>query len=140
LSQVGPIIEVGAGAGYWASLLAARGVDIIATDATPVSLSADPFGRTAVHFPVGIAAAADAAASDSNRTMLLVWPPHSLSMAADALDAYEGRHVAVVGEHGEATADERFFDILHADFELLRWVPVPQWGGVRDDLTIWYRR
>ncbi|GGM06463.1 methyltransferase domain-containing protein [Dactylosporangium sucinum] len=31
----GPILETGAGTGYWAALLRARGVDVVATDAAP---------------------------------------------------------------------------------------------------------
>ena len=48
LEHFGPIVEVGAGKGYWASLLAARGVDVVAYDAMPPP---DAFARVAVGGP-----------------------------------------------------------------------------------------
>ena len=35
IAAVGPIVEIGAGTGYWAWLLQKRGVDVVAYDATP---------------------------------------------------------------------------------------------------------
>lgn len=35
IAALGPIVEMGSGAGYWASLLRERGVDVVAYDAKP---------------------------------------------------------------------------------------------------------
>lgn len=140
IAALGPVNEVAAGTGYWAKLLAERGVDVLASDWTPVRLPHDPFGRTASHFPVARAGAAASARAHPERALLLAWPPYAKPMAAEALAAYAGTSLALVGEHDEATADEDFFVRLERDWVLEQWVPIPQWARTRDDLTIWRRR
>lgn len=41
LGKLAPLIEVGAGVGYWAHLLQARGIDVLATDIKPTACSGD---------------------------------------------------------------------------------------------------
>jgi hypothetical protein len=154
IASYGPIVEIGAGTGYWASLLRIRGCDVIAYDR---------FGED-FHkwFPGGHygdvrRGDVDQASEHADRTLLLVWPPMS-SMALDALTAYEtagGRRLVYVGEgHGGCTADVEFFARLgqeyydedgneHVDPSSWRQVaelPIPQWDGIHDWLTVYERQ
>lgn len=94
-----PVRQVGAGTGYWASLLNASGVDVVAYDSAPVD-SAQRNGHHVVStgtapgqgmtnappfFSVAHADAADAAAAHPGRALLLCWPPPEVATGvADA--------------------------------------------------------
>ncbi|MGH3211304.1 MAG: hypothetical protein ACRDNO_26460 [Trebonia sp.] len=105
LARHGPLLECGAGTGYWAALLRARGVDVLASDLAPPGIPADhatgdtegvatasdaayPTGRSPAGnryhgsgrrawTEVQVADAVDAvrAARASGRTLFLGWPP-----------------------------------------------------------------
>lgn len=94
LAELSPICDLGCGTGYWASLLAKAGAEVLAVDAHP-PLGAENrwhrtegklFGRQATirHF-VDIVLG-DAATFDvpSSHTLMLCWPPYDSSMAAAA--------------------------------------------------------
>jgi hypothetical protein len=139
------VLEIGAGTGYWAMLLAFLGADIRAYD--------DGSGRYmfegASHGPrkIGkwhpvsrenhIRALAE---QPRERTLLLVWPDMS-SMAAEALENYKGRTIAYVGEDsGGCNADDRFFELLEKEWVLQVESQIPQWYGVHDRFFLWQRR
>lgn len=151
----GGLVEVGAGTGFWASLLAARGVDVRAYDAAPVDCGLHNghhslAGSTELPPPflqVLRRSAVDAAAAHPGRALLLCWPPpeegdalHGGSMAADALAAYRGDTVCFVGEGAPgvadavaspATAGPLFFGALARDWTMQAHVPLPRWPSVR---------
>lgn len=164
--HAGPrVVEVGAGAGYWAWQLAQRGVDVLAYDADPPDLRVNHYhapGRGPDGMPDGlretwhpVLCAEDAAASaiHSDRTLLLCWPPYDSPMAADTLAAYTGDRVVYIGEGpGGCTGDDRFHRMLgfagwdadEAD-PSAEWVEVAdhapvQWWGIHDRITVYDRR
>ncbi len=107
--DLGPVVEIGAGTGYWSKLLRERGGNVVAYD-----LMGDKWAKW---FPDGLLdrvelGDVDMAGKHADRTLLLVWPPYSSPMAFDALVAYEkagGRHVVYVGEgQGGCTGDDDF--------------------------------
>lgn len=155
--DLGPVVEIGAGTGYWAKLLRERGGDVAAYD-----LLGEKWAKW---FPDGLLdrvdlGDVDMAAKHADRTLLLVWPPYGTSMAYDALTAYEdagGHHVVYVGEGpGGCTADDDFHDRItascdecrynddepcptgghHAVWRKAREITIPQWEGIRDYMTI----
>lgn len=136
LARLAPIVEVGAGGGYWAGMLRARGVDVLAYDRRPASLPwADRAWSTVERDGEGVAG------EHPGRTLFLCWPPLGEPMAANALRAYRGRHVVYVGEGpGGCTADDSFHDLLCQHFELVEEVDIPQWPGIHDCLEVWRRR
>ena len=138
-----PIVEVGAGTGYWAHLLEQMGVDVIAYDSNPPSEERwngwhpDATTWTTVH----TADAGVAAAKHPDRSLFICWPPREDPMAADALAAYEGDTVLYIGEWiGATCADIRFFELLDDEFEDVEGVLVPQWLGMNDRLLVFRRR
>jgi hypothetical protein len=116
----GPVVEIGAGTGYWARLLADRGVDVVAYDRHPHACSCGTHprwcGRSLQEwFPVRLAPA-EVAALHPDRTLLIIWPPPNDPMAATGLEAHRlagGRIVARVddGAYG-CSADDTYYQML----------------------------
>lgn len=150
------VLDVGAGTGFWASLLAARGVDATACDSLPVGEAfnghhALPGGGMSPPFcPVDRCSAATAAAAAGRRTLLLCWPPSETadadappgqqSMAFDALRAFPGTTCVYVGEEPAtgACAGPRFGEALaHDGWALVKTLPLPRWPGASDSLFIY---
>jgi hypothetical protein len=161
----GGVVELGAGTGYWASLLAANDVDVVAYDRAPAQ-SADNkwFHSSDEWFPVQ---AADETVVDrhADRTLLIVWPTRDETWPGDALERFHtagGRTVIYVGDApGGPTGDDRFHRLLGdldhcvaCDYGVLdrpcvcdvptHWakvahVALPHWPGRHDDLLV-YRR
>lgn len=128
----GPLIEVGAGTGYWAWLLRQAGADIVAYDR---AVEAPPFwSEVSLGGPERVAEHAD-------RTLFLCWPPMGEPLAADCLSVYRGERVLSIGERGEAarTGDARFRELLARDFAEERQLGLPCWPGFTDCLTVYQR-
>lgn len=92
IAAFAPLIEVGAGKGYWARLLQGRGVDIIPFDKFLPS-------KKAMWTPVrrgGPEVLSTAHAS--GRALLLCYPDEAESMAAACLDHFTGEYIIHVGE------------------------------------------
>jgi len=134
----GPIVEVFAGTGSWASLIKKAGGDIIATDSLP--------GRNhwcKVEEPytdISQLDAVKAAKMYPERMLFMSWPPMN-EAAYRCLRAYRGTRLAYIGEDaGGCTATDDFF----AELEDPRWlleetIRIPQWFGLHDTLDF-YRR
>lgn len=131
IAKLSPIIEIGAGRGYWAALISKAGGDIMAYDIKPP--------RTVYHrvFRGG----PERAAKTQARCLFLCWPIYSDSMACECLQNFQGRYLAYVGESRDGcTADDDFYEMREQDWELQQSIVIPQWWGLHDDLTIWRRR
>lgn len=61
-------------------------------------------------------------------------------MGHDALRAYEGDHVALVGEWDGDTGDRALSHALLTEWRLERAINLPNWSDTAHDLTIWRRR
>lgn len=101
------VVELGAGTGYWASLLRDLGVPIVAFDiAPPMSPDNRWFHSSTAWFEVQ---RGDESAIEpyGDRTLLLVWPTRDQTWPADALDRFHaagGRTVIYVGEAADKPA------------------------------------
>lgn len=143
IAAVGPIVEIGAGAGYWAWLLREREVDVVAYDACPPSpqrqnryhrTRESTFGDVLVGGPEDVMKHAD-------RTLFLCWPPYEDPMAARALTLYlaaGGKRLVYIGESpGGCTGDDAFHALVRERMTETRMVDIPQWFGVHDYLSIY---
>ena len=140
LAKYAPLIEVGAGTGYWASLLRKMDVDIMAFDSHPPK----PGSKNDWHQEHQTWTAVEQGdcgviVKHPGRTLFLCWPPYDDSMATDCLHAYHGNHLAYVGEHGGCTANEEFFELLEQQWKEIESVDIPQWDGMHDYLAIYER-
>jgi len=136
IAALGPIIEVGAGSGYWAMELVKLGADIIATDARAEGWVHSP----EPHHPVATMDATSAVRTHgAGRALMLVWPSYDDPWSGQALEAYEaigGRTVIYVGEsRGGCTADDAFHERLAKSWTQ-EDIEIPQWYGIHDYLTI----
>jgi len=140
IARYGPVVEIGAGTGYWAALLRARGVDVAAYDSCPLP-GPNPWHREGA-FPWSLVEYGDAssAALHRDRTLFLCWPPYTDSMALDALRQHGGERVIYVGEFGGCTATDEFHNTLEREFEVIEQVPIHQWPGIHDALFFFRRR
>jgi hypothetical protein len=139
LAGLGPLVEVGAGTGYWASRLRARGVDVVAIDEAP------PNGDRANRYHGTTATWTEVIAGDhtmltrySDRGLFLCWPPLFSSLGA-CLTYYGGSVVALVGDGGHRTARLRGLSeafTRRAMFPVRALEPMP---GVDATLSIWRR-
>jgi hypothetical protein len=144
LARYGPLVECGAGMGYWSALLRARGVDVIACDSVPPGRKA----RNAYHrrarqpwTEIRRASSAEAARRHADRALLLCWPPFDDDAASyAALRAYRGDIVIHIGEPDEgATGSVRFHRELRLNWTLVEALDLPHWPRLRDGVMV-YRR
>jgi hypothetical protein len=143
IAQHAPILEVGAGTGYWAHELSQRGVDIVATDVV-VSSEADEhphYGFNKQWHLVLEMPGVEAVARFTDRTLLLIWPSYFDKWAAEVLAAFPGDTLIYIGEsEGGCCADEDFFRLLDNHWEEKETLDLPQWFGIHDYLTLYQRK
>jgi hypothetical protein len=135
----GPIVEIGAGTGYWANLIAEAGGDIVATD--KFSPSHNTYTDKQHHYAaIKKLPALNAVRKYHNRTLLMVWPEYNESWSSQALAEYlhlGGKTVIYVGEDpGGCTGDAKLHELL-ATLQLLKTVTLPQWAGIHDYMEIY---
>lgn len=157
-----PLVEMASGAGYWCRLLRERNVPITAYDkdvdenCKAAGVSARPFTKVEKGGP-------EVLELFPNATLLLIYPDdyedseEPLSMAS--LSQYHGDTVIHIGEwlgctktlsmEGQETPDSvypwgrstspDFQIVLEASFHRVLMVPLPNWGSVKNCLTVWKR-
>jgi len=146
ISEHGPIIEIGAGSGYWAALLRARGVDVLAYDVLKEEgggwrgLGGQTFFRQWSEVVEGGAEALHGAAA-AGRALLLTAPESEdgqgaeRTWAIEALEAFQGGvllHAGVPGSGLAARLPELFR--LAASHLLPPWPAAPT-----PALSVWFR-
>ena len=139
LAGLGPLVEIGAGTGYWAHRLHSIGVDVAAFDQAPVD------GERANRYHPGARPWADVQPGDqsvlagyADRGLFVCWPP-LFSSLGDCLTYYRGDTVAYIGDGGYRTAR---LDHLDEGFTKVATAPVravDPYPGVQPQLTIWKR-
>ena len=138
-----PLVECGAGMGYWLALLRARGVDAIGYDLKPpgrrkTPITAAPGGRGP---QIQRQSSVKAARRHRERSLVLCWPPYDDDAASyEALRAYRGDVVIHIGERDEgATGSVRFHRELALNWTLAEELELPHWPRLQDRLMV-YRR
>ena len=121
IARYSPLVEIGAGSGYWAMCLAEYCADVEAYDRYPPgdneggSIAEMNWHFKKIWHAVRLGDETSAA-SVSGRSLFLCWPPPENPMAFRALDSYlkaGGRTVIVVGElKPVAMGDVALYDLL----------------------------
>ncbi|OQR85742.1 hypothetical protein ACHHYP_11455 [Achlya hypogyna] len=161
IKHYGPIVEMGAGSGYWGRLLQLRGVDVkcfdlhvpgteSAKDESDDEDEAEEERMTWMDVQQGTP---EVLKKHSKRTLLLCYPDDfedsEESMALECLNNYTGDTIIHVGEWlgqtvclpepwGRTSAPE-FQTQLSAVFHKVLQVPLPSWHSSIDTLTVWKR-
>lgn len=145
VSRYAPIVECGAGMGYWAAALRARGVDVAAYDRAPPAAtqranSYHSSGR-GPWTQVRAASAVAAVAAHPDRALLLCWPPYDDDSASyAALRALRGDIFLYIGEgQGGPTGSVRFHRELELNWSPVEQVEIPRWPRLHDRLIVYQR-
>jgi hypothetical protein len=135
----GPLLEVGAGTGYWAALLRARGIDVQATDLEPAGSTYHRDSQ--VWTEVTRSSAVEAVRAWPDRTLFLCWPPPDDDAAGyAAVRAYAGDTVVYVGGGADGpTGTARLQRELDLNWTVTDELALPSWPGIPDRLTVWRR-
>lgn len=154
LCEYGPILEIGAGAGYWAHVLSEAGCEILATDYLPPNIVHDDLpdeywdavGTEKYHFislqreeresyqrmwhTVQVADHS-CVKSYPSHTILMCHPP-AFDWTEEVLDyCHLGQQVAFVGEWFPGPdATPMFFKRLAEEWELVETFPVYDWASM----------
>jgi hypothetical protein len=129
--QYSPIVEIGAGTGYWAWLLRRAGADIMCYDKNKRS-------KCFVDVQEG---GPEAVILHPEKTLFLCWPPYIDPMAYSALHNYKGATLIYVGEgYGGCTGSDAFHKLLETDWMIVKEVPIPQWPGIHDQMYVFRRK
>ncbi len=139
IARHSPLVEIGAGSGYWAMCLHDAGADILAYDLRPPGdeppwewREANPwFGDTWFHVLEG---GCEMAGVHPDRTLFLCWPPPEDPMAGEALGRYReagGNTMIFIGSPG-SSADASFFRQLESlrplrSERLWSWPDIEEW-------------
>jgi hypothetical protein len=142
VASFSPIVEIGAGGGYWAKLLTEMGAVVHAYDKAPPGSHRKNDWKMRLHFPVryGEPSVLSDPQYAKGWTLFLCWP-YMDSMAYECLQHFRGDTVIYIGEgSGGCTANDAFFEVLERDYEELDQMYIPQWPCIHDYLSVWERK
>lgn len=130
-----PVIELGAGKGYWASLVVKNGGLINCYDKEPCKnhyCDGKHFFHEVKPGSIEVLNEYDAHA------LFICWPNYAGSFAFDALKAFKGDIFIYVGEsEGGCTGNDDFFKELEKNWREIKQVRIPQWWGIHDYMVIY---
>ncbi len=135
-----PIVEAGAGTGYWAWLISQKGGDIIALDKFPPATSYNYYNHNYQHFPVYYGDE-ESIKDYQDRTLMLCWCPYNNDMGYNHIRNYNGNHLILIGEEeGGCCGNDEMFSLIEERFYLITNISIPQWDGIHDILKIYKRK
>lgn len=145
LVSLGPIIEMGAGTGYWCSLVRSRGGEVVAYDKDPpsqlVNARANAYhGHTKPWTDVRKGGVEKISSHKDVSTLLLCYPPPDTDMAVTSLRCFTGSTVCYVGEWQGDTGTKTFEKMLNTDFICTEIITLPNWSDTCYSLMIWRRK
>lgn len=149
LVALSPLLDMGAGNGYWAWRLRQLGADVIAMDPgrpTDVQVEPDmpplrPANPAVGVFPWGH----ERAGAHPERALLMVWPSTFAPWPLDAIDGYTaagGRTVAIVSDAAYRHCGRPDIPPRLVNLGFRRWeaaIPVCSWSWIADELQVWAR-
>ena len=125
------LIEVGAGNGYWSSLIEQAGgtvqpVDIEPPEKTYTSVEQADMMRS----PQRV----------TDRPVLLVWPPYDHGLATE-IARHQPSHILYIGERrGGCTAEGGFFNYIDQEYGLVGKIDIPSYIGINDNFFHYTRK
>ncbi|MBN2079512.1 MAG: GIY-YIG nuclease family protein [Spirochaetes bacterium] len=142
IARHSPIVEIGAGTGYWAMCLGDAGADVVAYDLRPPGdeppwewREANPWFEES--WSVVVRGGTEMAAAHPDRALFLCWPPPGSPVAREALLRHRdagGRILVFIGSPG-SSADEEFFSCLE-EMRVFSSGGIWSWPGTEERLII----
>jgi hypothetical protein len=151
IRRYGPVVEVGAGTGYWSYLLRRAGADVVVTDKSTIENTeyhwniayTQQFSRSWVSDLI-VMDASEAARKYCDRSLLMVWPCYNKPWGHNALKAYYkagGQTFIYVGEDsGGCTGDDNLHKYISTHWKWVETLPMKSWTGMHDVCTVWRRK
>lgn len=139
-----PLIEIGAGNGYWAYIIHQYGGDIIAFDNNKRNEVWDTEYKEQYYKKYWFDVKNGNEKEINNypkRTLFLSWIEYCSEMGLRCLKKYKGQYFIHVGEgEGGCCATDSFFEYLEKKWILSKYINIPQWDGIHDYLEIYKRK
>lgn len=162
IARYAPIVEMGAGTGYWARCLRERGIDVVAYDELGDQWRAwfrpsvlqdreishgvralvsqpDPTRSDPVLWTDLLKGGPSVLAEHAQRTLMLCWPDPWSGFEEAALLEYRGEYVVFVGAPGGGGSDG-FRRLLHREWQPVEEADIPRWFNTDDRLVVHQRR
>lgn len=152
ISRFGPIVEIGAGLGYWGSLLLKRGVDYVGYDTSKTAGNKEEGAQNYKNWCTIKKGGPEKLDLHPHHTLMLCYPDDyevsRESLALKCLERYQGDTVVLIGELFGGTILENpwgrscggdFQQELALAFHMVLRVPLPSQPLSMDCLTIWKR-
>lgn len=125
-SNIEPIIEIGAGNGYWAHKVQEQGGEII-----PIDIKRYDNTWTDV-----IIASYDSLNESRVNRILLCWPPANSSMAIDSVKHLKPTYIYFVGvKNSSITGNIDFYNYIDTQFREVKTINIPSWSNNNVKLT-----
>ena len=137
LKEYNPILEVGAGLGYWAKEMQESGVDTVATDPSPETRWPGQNTWTTMER----LDAEEAVRKYPDRTLLMCWPDRTGDWPERAITAFTGKNIITIGEGlNGCTGTYEMHRILERDFDVTDRLQIPTFSEVSDRIEVWTTR
>ncbi len=133
-----PILEIGAGSGFWGALLRKINCEIIVTtigDQSYKFIDKFPNKFTKIEYIAGI----EAVKKYPNKTVLWIWPGIE-EWTEETLENINGRLIYIGEGHGGHTGTDKFHDILEKKFNIVQIKNMLQWEEYQDNAYIYERK
>ncbi len=136
IAEHAPIVELGAGNGYNAWLLQQMGAETIAMDAFPVEEGKNWFFSTSIvglpttsgsSFTTIVKGDSQSVVDYPQHALLMIWPPRN-PMALDALGAYKGNKIIVIGDK-TCCATPAFYQKMASQWKLHSTTTTGSWDA-----------
>jgi hypothetical protein len=131
--ELGPIVEIGAGGGYWARLLRDRGGEVIAYEPAPLD---EVWTDMAEPWTPLLRGGVDDAAKHPDRALFVGWPPRPNGFMVDLLLEAPQRTLALITD-GRGPVQDRMYDLLEREWTRTSEVAIPTWPSRSDRLMTW---
>jgi predicted GIY-YIG superfamily endonuclease len=129
-----PIVEMGAGTGYWANLIKKSGGDIIAYDVMDrINLYHPSTANSYFKIKNG---SPKILSQHTDRSLFLCWPPIG-EMALNCLQFWKGKYLILVADR-DLSGDSEFYRQL-MDFKIIKVISIPTWPNMNDKLYVMER-
>jgi hypothetical protein len=154
IASYSPILEIGAGTGYWAWLLRLARADVVAVDRHPPDSCDNWWFQGSPTWTRVDYGTESWVRIEPDRTLFLCWPPFEGTepfdlatarkqrqcMAYNALRLYTGDRFIYVGEESwGCCAGWLFWRQIEKRWHVVREVDIPQWEGIHDALYVYER-
>jgi hypothetical protein len=142
IANLSPLVELGAGTGYWTMLLQQAGAKIQAYDKAPGAghpRNNYKFSHTYAEVLPGNESVLEKL--DPGINLFLCWPNYNSDFAYNSLKKFRGTKFAYIGEDlGGCTGNDKFFNQLEKGWNIQHSIALPQWPGIHDRLTIYTKK